>query len=350
MSKNLDAQEAALLAEMRESGLPVQKGGYEVMPIPTGLVRLDASTGIGGLPAGRMTLIFGEEGSGKTLILLHTIAAVQAAGGKAAFVDLEHALTPGFARLMNVDYDSLVVSRPKTLNEAYDVAKSLLKSGIYTVVGFDSAVALTTIENAERSAMEGAQRAAEAGVHSEELKKVMSMINDDAVFVVINQLRTNPNPPSWWSAGPMYYMPGGRALRFHSSMTIKVRKTKQYKDGSGNKVGNRIATVIEKNKVGVPFKRAEFDLKYESGIDLIEQAIEIGLEDNLIVQNGSWFEMVLLSSDGEVVEEKKWHGRAKMDAEFRENDALVDYIRSMAAHDGGPRDVILDAGWDNVPD
>lgn len=321
---------ASLLEGMKKTGLPVQTGGYEIEAIPTGIASFDHSTGIGGFPRKRVSLIQGEEASGKTMLLLLLIASAQAAGEKCAFVDLEHALTPDFTRLFGVDYESLVISRPETLNQAYDVAKELVMSKFFGVVGFDSAVALATDADIERSAREGAQRAGQAGVHSEELKKMVSVLqNTPTAFIIINQLREDPNPPSWWKSGKKLYSPGGRALRHHSSLSVEMRKKQTYKE-AGEKVGHEVETYIFKNKVAQPFQKARFDLFYSSGIDADVNLVDAGLQLGIIEQHGSWFSMEVPDPEtGEIVELKRL-GRAAFDEMVKDDEDGARRILSVA--------------------
>jgi recombination protein RecA len=277
-----------LLNEMKEGSLPiVTGGGFEIEVAPTGIASFDRSTGVGGFPRQRMSLVQGEEASGKTMLLLIAIAYAQAAGGRCAFVDLEHALTPSFARLFGVDYDALVISRPRTLNQAYDVARKLGTSGLFDIVGFDSAVSLATVADLERSAEDSTERAGQAQVHSDELKKMVSSLHQRTAFIMINQLREDPNPPKWWKGGKKLYSPGGRALRHYSSLSIEVKKKKPYKQGD-LQVGHQVETYIFKNKVAQPFRRSLFDLFYASGVDMDQDLVASAIALGVVTKSGSW--------------------------------------------------------------
>lgn len=316
-----------LLEEMQEDGLPVQKGGFEVRAIPTGITSFDHSTGVGGFPRGRICVIQGEEGSGKTLLLLALIANVQNNGGTAAFVDLEHALTPGFAKLLGVEYDDLVVSRPRTLDEAYDVSRKLASSGYFDVVGFDSAVALATEAELKKAASESGRRASKASIHSKELPKIVSEVHENTVFIIINQLREDPNPPPGWN-GKKLYSPGGRAMRHHSSLTVDVDTSKVYYDDDKNRIGHKTKTYIAKNKVAQPFRRAEFDLFYEAGVDMLSDLVTTAIRLDIVEQRGAWFYVEVVDEEtGEIIK-NKYHGRANLQEAIKNDHDLKSYINN----------------------
>jgi len=336
---------AQMLSEMREQGLPVQQGGFEVDTIPSGISSFDLSTGVGGIPRRRISLFVGKEGSGKTLLLLTLAAQVQAAGGRAAIVDAEHALTPGFARLLGVDYDALTISRPRTLNECYDVFKKFIRSGLFDLVGFDSVVALVPEDELELSASDSTKRAGQAQIHSNELKKVVALCHERTAMVMINQVRINPNPPSYWTGPPQEYNPGGAALAFYASLRVKFKTTKVFKTSSGQRIGHKIVTDITKNKVAPPFGRAEFDIKYTEGLDTITDLLETAISLGIIYKKSSWFYFDILEGV-EVVEEMKWLGRDKLDAQVRADEDLQNQIRTRMMADD--EEDVIPSGWDAV--
>ena len=350
MSKKKLEQEEALLSEMlsrmREQGLPVQTGGFEIEAIPSGISSFDLSTGVGGIPRRRISLFIGAEGSGKTLLLLTLAAQIQKDGGRAAIIDAEHALTPGFARLMGVNYESLTISRPKTLEQCYDVFKEFIASGLFDVVGFDSAVALPTETDLGLSASESTKRAGQAQIHSNELKKVVSLCHDRTAMVIVNQVRINPNPPSYWTGPPMEYSPGGNALGFYASLRVQFKTTKTFKTSGGQRIGHRIRTTITKNKVAPPFMIAEFDIKYTDGLDSITDLIETAISLGIIYKKSSWFYFDFVDDNGEIIEEHKWLGRDKLDAEIREDSVLEESIRELLMVDEDNSDE--PSGWDDV--
>ena len=347
MSKNKSEEELlqSMLAEMREQGLPVQQGGFNVETIPTGIASFDMSTGVGGIPRKRISLFVGKEASGKTLLFLKMAAGIQDRGGRVAFVDAEHALTPGFARLLGVDYDALTVSRPRTLNESYDVFKKFIRSGLFDAVAFDSVVALVPEDELELSASDKVKRAGQAQIHSQELKKVAALCHERTAMVLVNQVRINPNPPSYWTGPPLEYNPGGEALAFYASMRVRFKVRKIFKTSSGQRIGHRIHTEITKNKVAPPYTKAEFDIKYTEGLDTITDLLETALSLGVIYKKGSWFYFDIL--DGvEVIEEKKWQGRDKLDVEVRTDPTLQALILDRMELDEEATE--LPDGWENL--
>ena len=345
--KNAAGGVEALVAQLRDQGVSasIGLGQLKVYPQPTGIASLDSMIGIGGFPKKRLSILVGYEASGKTLIALRAIAYAQRQGIKCAFVDAEHALTPQFATMLGVDIDELVVSQPQTLEEGYNVLVPLAKSGLFGIVVYDSAVALATQRELESMAGEDGQRAAQAQVHSQELRKLTSSIHDETAVIMINQLRESPNSTGY---GPNKYMPGGKALRFSASLILDVRTRDVYRDSRGLRKGHKISVYAEKNKVGVPYRKAEFDINYESGIDEVMNLIDTALLTHVIEQRGtSWFYYTHADPEsGETIEEYKWNGRAAMDGAIREDEDLAAAIL---------RDLNLDdslapaeEGWDAV--
>lgn len=319
----------ALLAETAEVG---GVADFDVEPAPTGIASFDLSTGIGGLPRNRVSILQGEEHSGKTLLLLSTIAVAQKAGGRCAFIDAEHALTPQFAKLLGVNWDQLspFVKRPKTLDEAYDLLKTYAQSGLFDVVGFDSVTALTTHAAIETKAGEAGSRAAVARMHSEELPKIIAILHKRTAIVFINQMRENPNPPNWWKAGKLLYTPGGKALRHYSSLTVEIKSGQVYKKGD-IRIGHRLKTHITKNKVGVPYLNAEFDMMYGTGLDLTSDMVEAAIRYGVVRQSGSWYyvSMIDLDTGEEIGEEQKFAGRSALEERVKGDDTFRDYIQTL---------------------
>lgn len=339
---------AALLDEMREQSLSVQRGGSPIDTIPTGIHTFDLSTGIGGVPRRRVCVFQGEEASGKTLLLLVLIANVQKGGGRAAFIDLEHALTPSFASLVGVAYDDLVLSEPRTLDEAYDVAREFCQSGLFDVVGFDSAVALATREELDLPAGSSRARAAQARLHSEELRKINAVLHARTAFVIVNQLRENPNPPKWWRGGKMLYSPGGKAIKFYSSMTVNVKIGKTYTKNH-ERIGHETKTQIIKNKMSQPYRRATFDLMYHHGIDATADLISNAIHEGVIAKKSSWFYFDKIDPETmEVIDELKWNGREAVDEAFEDTDLLQNLALQMEQSQGEQTLRKSDGGWDEV--
>ena len=252
--------------------------------ISTGSLSLDLALGVGGVPRGRIIEIYGPESSGKTTLALHILASAQKKGGEVAFIDVEHALEPAYARALGVDIDSLLISQPDTGEQALDITEALVRSGAVDVVVVDSVAALLP-----RSELEGEMGESSVGVvarlMSQALRKLAGTISKtNCIVVFINQLREK--------IGVMYgnpeTTPGGRALKYFSSVRIDVRRIETLKVG-GEMVGNRTRAKIVKNKVAPPFKEAEFDIIYGEGISRVGEIIDLGSKLELIDKSGAWF-------------------------------------------------------------
>ena len=255
-----------------------------VEAVPTGSLALDIALGVGGVPKGRIVEIYGPESSGKTTLALHILASAQKAGGEVAFIDVEHALEPAYARALGVNIDELLISQPDTGEQALDITEALVRSGAVDVVVVDSVAALVP-----RSELEGEMGESSVGVvarlMSQALRKLAGTISKtNCIVVFINQLREK--------IGVMYgnpeTTPGGRALKYFSSVRIDVRRIETLKNG-GEMIGNRTRAKIVKNKVAPPFKEAEFDIIYGEGISKVGEIIDLGAKLNLIDKAGAWF-------------------------------------------------------------
>ncbi|MDR4508416.1 MAG: recombinase RecA [Candidatus Brocadiaceae bacterium] len=256
----------------------------DVPAISTGALSLDIALGVGGVPRGRVIEIFGQESSGKTTLTLTIIANAQKEGGIAAFIDAEHALDPEYAKRLGVDLNSLMVNQPDTGEQALEIAELLVRSNAVDVVVIDSVAALVP-----RAEIEGEMGDSHIGLQarlmSQALRKLTSCISKSRTSVIfINQLREKIGV----MFGSPETTPGGRALKFYSSVRIDIRRIGSIKDGDAV-VGSRVRTTIAKNKVAAPFRRAEFDILYNSGISRAGDILDLGVEHKIIDKSGTWY-------------------------------------------------------------
>ncbi len=277
--------------------------------IPTGALSLDLALGIGGLPRGRVVEIYGPESSGKTTLALHVIAEAQRNGGNAAFIDAEHALDPIYARAIGVDIDELLISQPDTGEQALEIADMLIRSGALDVVVVDSVAALVP-----RAELEGDMGDTHVGLQarlmSQALRKLSGTINrSHTTAVFINQIREKIGV----MFGSPETTPGGRALKFYSSVRIDIRRIEAIKVGTEN-IGNRVRTKIVKNKVAPPFRIAEFDVMFGEGISREGSLLDVAVEEGIVQKAGAWY-----TYDGDQLGQ----GREKAKDHLRSNPELA---------------------------
>ena len=252
--------------------------------IPTGILSIDLALGVGGLPRGRVTEIYGPESSGKTTLALHVIAEAQRRGGNAAFIDAEHALDTGYAERLGVDVDKLLISQPDFGEQALEIAEILMRSGGVDVIVIDSVAAL--VPRAEIDGNVGDQHVGlQARLMSHAMRKFTGVINrTNTVLIFINQIRMK--------IGVMFGNPetttGGNALKFYSSIRIDIRKTTQIKEGQ-DVIGTQTKVKVVKNKVAPPFKQAEFDIVYGEGISRTGDLLDLGVAHGLVDKSGAWY-------------------------------------------------------------
>ncbi|RPF55924.1 recombinase RecA [Aquisalibacillus elongatus] len=261
-----------------------EQEGQIVSTVSSGSLSLDVALGVGGYPRGRVVEIYGPESSGKTTVALHAIAEAQNQGGQAAFIDAEHALDPVYAKALGVDIDNLLLSQPDTGEQALEIAEALVRSGAVDIIVVDSVAALVPKAEIEGE-MGDAHVGLQARLMSQALRKLSGVINKSkATAVFINQIREK--------VGVMFgnpeTTPGGRALKFYSSVRLEVRRAETLKQGN-EMVGNRTRIKVVKNKVAPPFKQAEVDIMYGEGISREGELVDVGTNLDIVQKSGAWF-------------------------------------------------------------
>lgn len=313
------ALEMAVLQIERQYGkgsimrLGDESAALRVPAISTGSLGLDLALGVGGVPRGRVAEIFGPESSGKTTLALHMIAEAQKAGGKAAFIDAEHAMDSVYARKIGVNIDELLVSQPDNGEQALEITELLIRSGALDIIVIDSVAALTP-----RAELEGEMGDSHVGLQarlmSQALRKLAGTISKTQTCAVfINQLREK--------VGVMFgnpeVTPGGRALKFYSSVRLDIRRIETLKEGN-EAVGNRVRVRVVKNKVAPPFKEAEFDIMYGRGISVEGDVLDLAVNHKIVQKSGAWF------SYGD---QRLGQGRENVKQFLRDNPELLEQLR-----------------------
>lgn len=303
-----------------------EKSDMNIATVSSGSLALDEALGVGGYPKGRIVEMYGPESSGKTTVALHAVAEVQAQGGTAAYIDAENAMDPKYAESLGVNIDDLLLSQPDTGEEGLEIADALISSGAIDIVVIDSVAALVP-----RAEIEGEMGDAHVGLQarlmSQALRKLSGSINQTkTIAIFINQIREK--------VGVMFgnpeTTPGGRALKFYSTVRLEIRRGEQIKDGT-EVIGNRTKIKVVKNKVAPPFRRAEVDIMYGQGISKTGEMLDMAVEKDLVNKSGAWY------SYGD---ERIGQGRENAKQYFADNPAamaeLNDKVRAAYGMDGQP--------------
>lgn len=320
-----DTRKKALDNAMKEIEKQYGKGSVMILgadsthlnveSIPSGSIKLDKALGIGGYPKGRIVEIYGPESSGKTTLALHAIAEAQKLGGYAAFIDVEHALDPQYAKALGVDIDNLIISQPDTGEQALEITEALIRSGAIDIIVIDSVAAL--VPEAEiRGDMGASHIGLQARLMSQAMRKLSGAISkSQTITIFINQIREKVGV----IFGNPEVTPGGRALKFYASIRLEIRRGEQIKHGT-DIVGNLARIKVVKNKVASPFKTVIVDLIYGKGISKVGEIIDIAVEEEIIQKAGSWF-----SYKGE----KIGQGRENVKRYLNENPEILKEVEAL---------------------
>jgi len=284
-----------------------------VATISTGSIALDLALGVGGLPRGRIAEVYGPESSGKTTLCLSLIAEAQRNGGNAVFVDVEHALDPRYARTVGVDLDKLMISQPESGEDALNITETLIRSGAIDIIVIDSVAALVS-----KTELDGQMGDATVGVQARLMSQAMRRLTaaiskTSCVCLFTNQIREKIGV----MFGSPETQPGGRALKFFSSVRLDIRRIGQIKDPSGKVRGNRTRVKVVKNKVAAPFTECEFDIVYDEGISRSGSIVDLGVEHKILEKKGAW-----ISYNGDLIGQ----GREAAKAHLRQNPDIMEEL------------------------
>lgn len=309
------AIETAILRIEKQFGkgaiMKLGQSAFNVEAISTGSIGLDIALGIGGVPRGRIIEIYGPESSGKTTVALHIVAEAQRNGGEAAFIDVEHALDPVYAKALGVDIDSLLVSQPDTGEQALEITEALVRTSAIDIIVVDSVAAMVPRQEIEGE-MGDAHVGLQARLMSQALRKLTGIVSkSNCIVIFINQLREKVGI----AYGNPETTPGGRALKFYSSVRLEIRRTETLKSGT-EMIGNRTKCKVVKNKVAPPFKDAEFDIMYGHGISREGEIVDIGVKLDIINKSGAWFSY----------KDLRWQGRDNVKEHLKKDKALMDEL------------------------
>ncbi len=332
-------------------GAIMRFGGSDIVPvdaIPTGSLALDIALGVGGIPRGRIIEIYGHESTGKTTLVLHIIAEAQKRGGVAAFIDVEHAMDPMYAKRIGVNMENLLISQPDTGEQALEIVETLVRSGAIDLVVVDSVAAL-----APQAEIEGDMADAHVGLlprlMSKALRKLSGVTSKSKACVIFtNQIRQKigvmfGNPET---------TPGGLALKFHASVRLEMRRVETLKDGN-EMIGNRVRVKVAKNKVAPPFLQAEFDLTFGEGISKLGDLLDVAVDREIIQKSGSWFsynDERLGQGRNNVKAYLKEHPEMMAEVEARIRENLGIYAQSSAASISADAVDEIEGGLDEEPE
>ena len=341
-SERAKALDAALMQIEKQFGKGAvmrlgEQAGMVVDVIPTGALTLDIALGVGCVPKGRIIEIYGPESSGKTTVALHVVAESQKQGGTAAFIDAEHALDPEYAAKIGVNIDELIVSQPDTGEQALEITEALVRSGAVDVVVIDSVAAL--VPKAEIDGEMGDSHVGlQARLMSQALRKLAGIISKSStVCIFINQLREK--------VGVMFgnpeTTPGGRALKFYSSVRLDVRRVESLRNG-GEVIGNHTRVKVVKNKVAPPFREAEFDIMYGEGISKEGCIIDLAVDKDIMEKSGSWF-----AYNGQKIGQGKDNAKTYLKEHPEVRDEIEEKIRALISGNAAPEEVSEETSSDD---